>query len=106
MISKDQRPNYVTLLNILSVCYTQMQGKSFHAYAVRAGFLSETPFLTALMLMYTRFGNIKSCRLLFHMGERSNISLWNTIVSAHVESNNADVAVSFFSGLRKNRYQT
>lgn len=101
MISKDQKPNYVTLLNVLSLCYTQMQGKSFHAYAVRAGFILETPFLTALMLMYTRFGNLKCCRLLFQMGERSNISLWNTIISAHVESNNADVAVSFFSELLK-----
>ncbi|KAL8124882.1 pentatricopeptide repeat-containing protein At5g39350-like [Apium graveolens] len=99
MISEDQRPNYVTLLSVLSVCYSQMQGKSFHAYAVRAGFFLETPFLTALMLMYTRFGNILSCRQLFEMGEKSNISLWNTIISAHVDFNNADVAVLFFSEL-------
>ncbi|XP_017239746.1 pentatricopeptide repeat-containing protein At3g16610 [Daucus carota subsp. sativus] len=101
MISEDQRPNHVTLLTVLPVCYTQMQGKLLHAYAVRAGFLSETPFLTALMLMYTRFGDIKSCCLLFQMGEKSNISLWNTLISAHLESNNADVAVSIFSELCK-----
>ncbi|KAL8105221.1 pentatricopeptide repeat-containing protein At5g39350-like [Apium graveolens] len=99
MISEDQRPNYVTLLNVLSVCHSQMQGKSFHAYAVRAGFFLETPFLTALMLMYTRFGDILSCRRLFQMGEKSNISLWNTIISAHVDFNNAEVAVLFFSEL-------
>ncbi|KAA8531700.1 hypothetical protein F0562_006583 [Nyssa sinensis] len=96
MIKEDQKPNYVTLLNILPMCYTQLQGKSIHAYASRTGNVLEAPLLTSLILMYARFENINSCLLLFDMGKKRNISLWNAIMSVHVQRKNAKKAVGFF----------
>jgi hypothetical protein len=68
LIKDDQRPNYVTLLNLLPACYTQLQGKSIHAVAIRTGILHESPLLSSLMLMYARFDNHGACLLLLRMG--------------------------------------
>ncbi|CAL5369500.1 unnamed protein product [Camellia sinensis] len=99
MIKEDQKPNDVTLLNILPVCYTPLQGKSIHAYAARTGIAMVASLLTSLIFMYARFGNMNYCLLLFEMGEKRNISLWNAIVSAHVQTKNAKKAIAFFSQL-------
>ncbi|KAF8405031.1 hypothetical protein HHK36_009927 [Tetracentron sinense] len=96
MIEEHQKPDHVTLLNILPMCWTQLQGKSIHAYAVRTGVVLESPFLTSLILMYDRFEKIGLCCLLFEMANKSNVSLWNTMMSVHVQSKNAKNAVASF----------
>ncbi|KAL5557014.1 hypothetical protein UlMin_039250 [Ulmus minor] len=99
MIKNRQRPNSITLLNLLPACYTQLQGKSIHGFAIRLGILQETPFLTSLIIMYARFDNINLCLLLFRMGKKEDVSLWNAIMSAHIQTKNAGMVFSFFSDL-------
>ncbi|KAK4584607.1 hypothetical protein RGQ29_022364 [Quercus rubra] len=88
MIREDQRPNYVTLLNLLPLCCTQLQGV-----------VKETPLVSSLIFMYARFENINLCLLVFQMGKKGDISLWNAIMSVHVQTKNAIKAVAFFCDL-------
>ncbi|KAF8405029.1 hypothetical protein HHK36_009925 [Tetracentron sinense] len=97
MIEEHQKPDHVTLLNILPMCWTQLQGKSIHAYAVRTGVVLESPLLTSLILMYDRFEKIDLCCLLFEMANKSNVSLWNTMMSVHVQSKKAKNAVAILN---------
>ncbi|KAL2522813.1 Pentatricopeptide repeat-containing protein [Forsythia ovata] len=99
MVKEDQKPNYVTLLNLLPACCSLLQGKSVHAYAFRIGIPLETPLLTSLMIMYARFENVSSCLMLFQIGEKRNISVWNAVISAHLHSKNPRTAFSFFLDL-------
>ncbi|KAL8044493.1 hypothetical protein ABFX02_08G048600 [Erythranthe guttata] len=99
---EDQKPNYVTLLNVLPSCYTLLQGKSIHAYAFRRWIPLKTPLLTSLMIMYARFENLASCTRLFSVGDKTNISVWNTIISSHLLSQNGASAFSFFIELLRN----
>ncbi|KAK6258520.1 Pentatricopeptide repeat - like 10 [Theobroma cacao] len=99
MIKEDQRPNQVSLLNLCPVCHTLSQGQSIHAFALRTGIIEETTLLTSLIFMYARFGKINLCFLLFQMGRRRHISLWNAIMSVHVDTKNAQRAVAFFREL-------
>ncbi|KAK9284109.1 hypothetical protein L1049_023276 [Liquidambar formosana] len=99
MKKEGQKPNYVTLINLLPVCCTQLQGKSIHAYAVRTGVALETHLLTSLIFMYSRFETMNLCFSLFEMGEKMDISLWNAIMSVHVQAKNAKKALSFFCEL-------
>ncbi|CAB4287431.1 unnamed protein product [Prunus armeniaca] len=99
MMKSGERPNSVTLLNLLAACYTQLQGKSIHSVAVISGIVQETPLLTSLMLMYARFDNTNSCLLLFQMGNVGDISLWNAIISVHIRTKNSKIAVASFSDL-------
>ncbi|GFS34244.1 tetratricopeptide repeat (TPR)-like superfamily protein [Actinidia rufa] len=99
MVKQDQTPNYITLLNILPVCYTPFQGKSIHAFVARKEIAVEASLLTSLISMYARFGFMIYCLTLFEMGDKRNISLWNAIISTHVQAKNAKKAVAFFSQL-------
>ncbi|XVF59424.1 hypothetical protein PTKIN_Ptkin07bG0274900 [Pterospermum kingtungense] len=99
MMKDDQRPNQVSLLNILPICCTLQQGKSIHAFALRTGIIEETTVITSLISMYARFGNTKLCLLVFHMGKRDDISLWNAIMSVYVNTKNAEGAFAVFREL-------
>ncbi|KAI3452026.1 hypothetical protein Pfo_008691 [Paulownia fortunei] len=105
MIEEDQKPNYVTLLNVLPACHILLQGKSVHAYILRRRIPLETPLLTSLMIMYARFEIVRSCLMLFHIGDKTSISLWNTVISAHLLSKNGTMAFSFFRELLWNKIE-
>ncbi|KAH7520168.1 hypothetical protein FEM48_Zijuj08G0115800 [Ziziphus jujuba var. spinosa] len=99
MMKDNQRPNHVSLLNILPACYIELQGKSIHAFAIRTGIVQETPLLTSLIIMYARFDDVNPCILLFQMGNKEDISLWNAIMSVYTKTNNAKMAITIFSDL-------
>nr|KJB43706.1 hypothetical protein B456_007G212600 [Gossypium raimondii] len=96
MVKENQRPNQVSILNLLPMCSMLSQGKSIHAFALRTGMIEETTVLTSLIFMYARFGKIKLSLLVFQTGKRCDISLWNAIMSVHVDTKNAKQAVAVF----------
>ncbi|CAK7337665.1 unnamed protein product [Dovyalis caffra] len=93
MLEKDQRPNSVTLLNVLPMCYSHLQSMSIHAFAIRTGILQETPLLTSLICTYARFENMNSCLSLFETGIK-DLSVWNAIISVHIQTKYPEKAVS------------
>ncbi|XAR73982.1 hypothetical protein NMG60_11008126 [Bertholletia excelsa] len=99
MIKEDEKPNYITLLNVLPGCHSLLQGKSIHAYAARAGVMLEASLLTSLISMYARFKSINYCISLFELEMKSNLSVWNAIISAHVHTKDPEKAVVLFSRL-------
>ncbi|OVA10469.1 Pentatricopeptide repeat [Macleaya cordata] len=96
MNMEDQKPNFVTLLTILVMCSNQLQVKCIHAYAIRTRDILEPPLITSLMCMYARFENVNLCRLMFERADKSNVTVWNAIMSVYVESKNAKNAVATF----------
>ncbi|XP_047972773.1 putative pentatricopeptide repeat-containing protein At3g05240 [Salvia hispanica] len=106
MIKEDiQMPSYVTLLNVLPACENVHQGKSVHGYIVRRRISLETPLVTSLMIMYARFKISKSCLILFHIGDRMSISLWNTIISANILLEKVNTVFFFFCELLRSKIE-
>ncbi|KAF4355099.1 hypothetical protein G4B88_004311 [Cannabis sativa] len=99
MTRDGKRPNHITLLNLLPACFSRLQGKSVHGFAVRRGIIKETTIVTSLIIMYARFNDLRLCHSLFQMGEKEDISLWNAIMSAHVQTQNTKKAIKFFFNL-------
>ncbi|CAL4937923.1 unnamed protein product [Urochloa decumbens] len=96
MVKNDVKPNLVTLLNLLPVCQSQLQGKSIHSYAVRNFTRLETPHFTSAMGMYSRFNNIEYCSKIFSLVGERNIILWNAFLSACVQCKQADMVADYF----------
>ncbi|KAK8479904.1 hypothetical protein V6N13_072268 [Hibiscus sabdariffa] len=99
MMNENQKPNQVSIVNLLPICHLLSQGKSIHAFALRTGMIEETPVVTSLIFMYARFGKISLSLLVFQMGKSGDISLWNAIMSVHVGAKNAEQAVAVFREL-------
>ncbi|KAJ1298489.1 hypothetical protein BS78_01G457500 [Paspalum vaginatum] len=96
MLNSDEKPNIVTLLNLLPLCQSQLQGKSIHSYAVRNFTKLETPFFTSAMGMYSGFNNIEYCSKLFSLVGERNLIVSNAFLSACVQCKHADIVVDFF----------
>ncbi|GER30880.1 pentatricopeptide repeat (PPR) superfamily protein [Striga asiatica] len=105
MIRDNQKPNYVTLLNVLPECNTLREGKSVHAYIIKNVVPLETPLLTSLIVMYARYEILESCVKLFHVGDKTSISLWNTVISAHLLSKNSTMAFVYFREMIRNKVE-
>ncbi|KAJ8453138.1 hypothetical protein Cgig2_008022 [Carnegiea gigantea] len=99
LVDDDRRPNYITLLNVLPACCKLLHGKSIHAYAIRTGAVQQTPLLTSLISMYSKYKNVASCLSVFRAGGKWNISLWNSMMSALIEAREAQRAFAFFGEL-------
>ncbi|XP_030538849.1 pentatricopeptide repeat-containing protein At5g27110-like [Rhodamnia argentea] len=100
MMEEDQMtPNDVTLINLLPSCCSLLQGQSIHAFALRRGILRDTPLLTSLVSMYTRFDDIRCSLRLFETGDKLDISLWNSLMSMHVQTKYSYKAVDAFCQL-------
>lgn len=91
-----QKPNSVTLLNVLPACESLLQGKSIQAYAVRNFSVLESSLLTATMMMYSRFENVRYSHLLFEMIDKKNVVAWNTMMSIYIQANHAEAAIHSF----------
>ncbi|KAJ6804878.1 pentatricopeptide repeat-containing protein-like [Iris pallida] len=97
MRKDGQKPNSVTLLNLLPSCETELQGKSIHGFAVRNFTKLEPSLLTSTMCMYARFEKFSSCSLLFEMVDKNNnIASWNTAMSVCIQTKDVELAVASF----------
>ncbi|XP_068641265.1 pentatricopeptide repeat-containing protein At3g16610-like [Aristolochia californica] len=94
---EGQKPNDVTLLNILPSCQSEIQGQSIHAFAIRTGFILHPSLLTSLICMYDGFENLNSCLLLFTESEKRNVVVWNVIMNVLIRNKHARKTCSYFS---------
>lgn len=94
-----QKPNSVTLLNLLPICIFHQQGKSIHAFALRNFSIMESSLLTSAMCMYARFENLDYCCLLFEQLDKRNIISWNTKMSVYLQSRHIANSVTCFKEL-------
>ncbi|KAL9255628.1 Pentatricopeptide repeat-containing protein [Drosera capensis] len=99
MLNHNQKPDHVTLLNVVRACSNLLQGKSMHAFAVRTRAVIHTLLVSSMMFMYSRFGETASCFLLFESGDKQNISIWNAMISILVGAGEAQHAFGFFRDL-------
>ncbi|KAM0950909.1 putative tetratricopeptide-like helical domain superfamily [Dioscorea sansibarensis] len=94
-----QKPNSVTLLNLLPICVFQQQGKSIHAFAFRNFSVMDSSLLTSTMCMYARFENLDYCSLLFELLDKRNIISWNTKMSVYLQSRRVANSLTCFKEL-------
>ncbi|XP_010916614.2 pentatricopeptide repeat-containing protein At5g39350 [Elaeis guineensis] len=91
-----QKPNSVTMLNVLPSCESKLQGKSLHAYALRNFCVLEPVVLTSTMCMYARFDNVNYCEILLEMVDKGNVVAWNALMSVYIQSKHVEEAVNSF----------
>ncbi|KAG9450889.1 hypothetical protein H6P81_010854 [Aristolochia fimbriata] len=86
---EGEKPNDVTLLNIIPTCQSEIQGQSIHAYAIRTGFILYPSLVTTLISMYDGFENLKPCLLLFEESEKQKVAVWNALMTVLVRNKHA-----------------
>ncbi|KHN22322.1 Pentatricopeptide repeat-containing protein [Glycine soja] len=108
MLRESFRPNQTTIASLLPSCGRRelfLQGRSVHAFGIKAGLGLDPQLSNALTSMYAKCDDLEASQLLFQeMGEKNVIS-WNTMIGAYGQNGFEDKAVLCFKEMLKEGWQ-
>lgn len=111
MSHTSERPNAVTMLNLLEACSLSADVKRSrwaHGIAIRGGLESNVVVGTAILDMYSKCGSIGSSRKVFDRIPYKNVVTWSAIIAAYGMIGLPNEALALFHemkvcGLRPNQ---
>ncbi|CAK9309193.1 unnamed protein product [Citrullus colocynthis] len=96
-------PDQYTFSSCLCACASiaaLKHGKQLHAYLIRTNFRCNTIVVSSLIDMYSKCGMLEaSCRIFYLMGNKQDVVLWNTMISALAQHGHGEEAMQMFNGM-------
>ncbi|KAL6978069.1 hypothetical protein U1Q18_047819 [Sarracenia purpurea var. burkii] len=86
MNQAQNKPNAVTVLNLLDACSVSAElkrSKSAHGIAIRRGLAVDVAVGTAILDMYSKCGAIEASERVFHQIPCKNIVSWSAMIAAY-----------------------
>ncbi|EEC69472.1 hypothetical protein OsI_38669 [Oryza sativa Indica Group] len=112
MQSSGLSPDCVTISSLLAACASLgdlQKGTQLHSYLFKAGMSSDYIMEGSLLDLYVKCGDVETALVIFNLGNRTNVVLWNLILVAFGQIN--DLAKSFelfcqmqTAGIRPNQF--
>lgn len=93
----------VTMLVVIQACAelgSLQLGMQVHQMAIKFDFSDDLYVVSALMNMYSKIGSLKSSCDIFKYVPTRDAALWNSLISAYVESGSLEEAMSSFNQMR------
>ncbi|KAH6816061.1 hypothetical protein C2S53_011801 [Perilla frutescens var. hirtella] len=106
MMISQERPNYVTLLNLLEACALSAEigrSKCAHGIAIRMGLASHVAVGTAVLNMYSKCGEVEASRRAFDQISLKNVVSWSAIIAAYGLNGLPQDAVALLSEMEVHR---
>ncbi|PWA89655.1 pentatricopeptide repeat-containing protein [Artemisia annua] len=92
-------PNTYTFVAALQACEESSYlvfGKELHAYLLKSDLYQDKYVANALIVMYTKYGNMKEAERIFNdMDEKDSVT-WNSLLSGFVQNGLYDEAMAIF----------
>ncbi|XP_002967248.2 pentatricopeptide repeat-containing protein At5g27110 [Selaginella moellendorffii] len=91
-------PDKVAMLSALGACASEPDGRAIHACIICCGSDGDDTVASALVSMYGRFQMLESAKSVFFHRRvpRSSVELWNSMISAYVQSGHHREALELF----------
>ena len=102
MQEKGEKPNSVTLANVLPACAriaALNSGKEIHGWSIRTWFCSDIFISNALVDMYAKSGRIDLARTVFTISERDEVT-YNSLIVGYSRSPQFIQALDLFMEMR------
>lgn len=98
-------PDQYTFSSCLCACASiaaLKHGKQLHASLIRTNFRCNTIVVSSLIDMYSKCGMLEAgCRVFYLMGNRQDVVLWNTMISALAQHGHGEEAMGMFNDMVK-----
>lgn len=88
MQSQGFRPNFPSLISILSVCASLASldhGRQVHAQLIRSHFDIDVYVVSVLITMYMKCGNLVKAKQVFDKFPSKDVVMWNSIVTGYAQ---------------------
>ncbi|CAH9133899.1 unnamed protein product [Cuscuta epithymum] len=99
MQSKGVRPNFPSLISILSVCASLASldcGREVHASLIRSNFDEDVFVSSVLITMYFKCGDLVRARRVFDRSSSKDTVMWNSIITGYAQNGLGEESVNFF----------
>ncbi|XP_072987640.1 pentatricopeptide repeat-containing protein At1g74600, chloroplastic isoform X1 [Typha latifolia] len=99
MLLEDIKPDQVALSAILAACDGHrfvIRGKEIHGHALRVGFGTDIPMMSAIVSMYSKCKNILSARRVFDAAFCKDQVIWSSMISGYAANGYSEEALSLF----------
>ncbi|XP_024995018.1 pentatricopeptide repeat-containing protein At2g17210 [Cynara cardunculus var. scolymus] len=86
MIDAREKPNAITILNLIEACSFDAElkrPKSAHGIAIRRGFASDAIVGTAILDTYAKYGDIITAKKAFHQISNKNVISYSAMIAAY-----------------------
>ncbi|CAK9164682.1 unnamed protein product [Ilex paraguariensis] len=103
MLMDGVKCDSVSMLVAIQACAefgSHQLGMQIHQLSIKCGFKKDLYIANALINMYSETGSLKSSRDLFRSIPIRDVALWNSMISAYVESSSNEEATSMFIKMR------
>ncbi|CAK9155693.1 unnamed protein product [Ilex paraguariensis] len=104
MRSEQSKPNDVTHVSILSACAqlgSVEAGEHIGSYVEGLGLDSNAYVATALLVMYSKCGNIGKARQVFERMPQKDVVAWNSMIMGLAINGFAEDAIAIYDKMRK-----
>ncbi|CAH9081390.1 unnamed protein product [Cuscuta europaea] len=99
MQSKGVRPNFPSLISILSVCASLASvdcGREVHASLIRSNFDEDVYVSSVLITMYFKCGDLVRARRVFDRSSSKDTVMWNSMITGYAQNGLGEESVNFF----------
>ncbi|XP_077252030.1 pentatricopeptide repeat-containing protein At4g39530-like [Tasmannia lanceolata] len=103
MLEEGFKPNHFTLATALAACSkltATETGKLLHSYSLKIGLENDKFVGTALIDMYSKCGSIENSVSYFMGTSKSDIVLWNALLSGHAHHGNGLEVLKAFDEMK------
>ncbi|VVA92594.1 unnamed protein product [Arabis nemorensis] len=88
MIRNGIEPDKVAISSVLARVWSSKRGRELHGWAIRRGMEWELSVANALIVLYSKRGQLSQAYFIFDQMLERDVVSWNAIISAHSKDSN------------------
>ncbi|KAK1642050.1 hypothetical protein QYE76_059855 [Lolium multiflorum] len=105
MLQSAVYPDITTLISVLVTSERTVEVGQIHGMATKMGHLSETSLGNALLIMYSRSGDLRSACQAFKMLQEKDAITWTSMMQAFVNHGHASCALQAFAQMLRHGHE-
>ncbi|CAK9143329.1 unnamed protein product [Ilex paraguariensis] len=98
----NEKPNEITFVSLLQSCSsvaTHEIGESIHAHVTKAGYSSNTFFISSLIDLYCKLGRLRQGMALFNENPTTDLICWSSMINGYGMNGCGEEALECFSNM-------
>lgn len=101
MLRDGIRPNSYTFSSVLRACSKLSELRQIHCSIVKYGLESDVFVRSALVDIYSKWGDLVNAERVFSEMPTGDLVVWNSIIGAFAQNNEGDEALNLFKKMKR-----
>ncbi|KAL8127420.1 pentatricopeptide repeat-containing protein At2g03880, mitochondrial [Apium graveolens] len=101
MLRDGVRPNCFTFSSVLRACCKLSELRQIHCSIVKYGLESDVFVRSALVDIYSKWGDLVNAERVFSEMPTGDLVVWNSIIGAFAQNNEGDEALNLFKKMKR-----